>query len=367
LKFALERLYFWFFEKDKSVRFLFSPAKVGSDLSKHPLIQQADVIHLHWVNFGFLSLASLQKLFALNKPIVWTLHDMWTFTGGCHHSRDCNNFQEQCGNCTTFLARPSTVDLSHIGWKTKKSMYQDSNLQIVTCSKWLQQKAQSSSVLENISVNAIPNPIDTDLFRPILKKEARQQLNLPTDKFLILFAAAKITAAGRKGFDYFEEALQLLAQQYPDIDIECMVMGIMDEQLTAHFPFVVHNLGNISDVQKMVNVYSAASVFVTPSLEENLPNTIMESLACGTPVVGFNTGGIPEMIDHLHNGYVSAYRSATDLAQGINWVKNHSDYDLLATNARQKATSNYAEAIVAQQYIELYKLVDGITFDKKTV
>ena len=173
LRFALDRYQFAFYEKNEDVRFIFSQVKIGVDIHNHPLVQQSDIVHLHWINFGFLSLNSLEKLFITNKPIVWTLHDMWVFTGGCHYSRECTNYERNCGNCVQFLKNPSENDLSHQVWERKKKIFSKANLTIVTCSEWLAQKARESSLLEDKTIISIPNPIDTDVFRPIEK-------NIPT-------------------------------------------------------------------------------------------------------------------------------------------------------------------------------------------
>ena len=353
VRFVLERLWFWPYEKSKEVRFQFNLSRFGQDISENQLIKEADVVHLNWINFGFLSINSLQKLFKTKKPIVWTLHDMWAFTGGCHHSGDCENYQQACGNCERFLKNPSPDDLSHQVWKQKMSAFQNANLTVVTCSEWLGNRARKSSLFQNIKVITIPNPIDIDVFRPIVKSEARQKLGLDTHKNYILFAAMRVEAIG-KGFSYFKSALEIYRQSAPE-NTELLVFGQVDEATLQDLPFKVNALGRLTDIEKIVLAYCAASVFVIPSLEENLPNTIMESLACGTPVVGFEVGGIPEMVEHQKNGYVANYKSAEDLATGMNWVLQNTDYEVLCSNSRQKVVENYSEEIVVKQYEELYK------------
>jgi glycosyltransferase involved in cell wall biosynthesis len=355
LRFVAERLIFLPFERSKKIRFAFNPGVVGIDISHHKLIQEADLIHIHWINFGYLSTDSLQKLFALKKPVVWTFHDMWTFTGGCHHSGECDHYQEECGNCK-FIRNSAPSDFSHQRWLAKQKAYQHHPFSAVTCSHWLGNRASQAKLLNGFSINTIPNPIDTDLFRPIPKKEARQKLNLPTDKELILFAAMRVGAAG-KGFSFFQEALELLIQRRPNAydEIELIVFGMAGEKLLEGLPLRTHQLGHISDPEKIVHAYCAGSMFVTPSLEENLPNTIMEAFACGTPAVGFTIGGIPEMIGHQHNGYLANYRSAKSIADGIEWIIENNQDGSVSINARNKALSDYQEAVVAKQYYELYQ------------
>ena len=366
-RFALERLYFRFFEKNKTVRFAFSPANVGIDISQNPLVQAADIIHLHWTNFGFLSLDSLEKLFALNKPIVWTMHDMWAFTGGCHHSGDCENYQMACGNCEQYLKNSAENDLSNQVWQRKSTILSlhrslsevegRGRFKIIACSEWLANRARKSSLLKDFSVKAIPNPLDISLFSPQNKAEARQKLGLPTDKKLILFVAAKVSVIW-KGFSYFQAALEILnAQILDDQAVELIILGESDEETNQNLPFKYHALGRVNDVNKIVLIYSAADVFVTSSIQENLPNTIMEAMACGTPAVGFEVGGIPEMIENRKSGFLAKYKSAESLAEGIRWVLYEASQIELSKNARQKVLDNYSEKVVVEQYLEVYYAV----------
>ena len=373
-RFVRERLYFKFQEKNKEIRFAFSPAISGIDISENPLVQEADIIHLHWINFGFLSLKSLEKLFALNKPIVWTLHDMWAFTGGCHHSGDCENYQVSCGNCIQYLKNPSPNDLSNKVWQRKSAILDRSlrlrsgngqlrlkgNITIIGCSQWLSNRAKKSSLFKDFSVKAIPNPLDTNLFSPKNKVDARIKLGLPIDKKLILFVAAKISVIW-KGFSYFQEALEILKTQHSHHqNIELVILGESDAEIIQKLPFKVYALGRIADVNQIVSIYSAADVFVTSSIQENLPNTIMEAMACGTPAVGFEVGGIPEMIKNQSSGvpptgFLAKYKSAESLAEGMKWVLFDANCDELSKNARQKVVDNYSEKVVLEQYLEVYK------------
>ncbi len=361
-RFVQERLFFKFQEKNKEIRFAFSPANSGIDISVHPLVQEADIIHLHWINFGFLSIKSLKKLFALKKPIVWTLHDMWAFTGGCHHSGDCENYQISCGNCVQYLKNPSPTDLSNKVWQRKNAFFSPTpalpdrvGVSFIACSQWLASRAKKSSLLKDFSVKAIPNPLDINLFSPQNKVDARKKLGLPTDKKLILFVAAKVSVIW-KGFGYFQESLEILKAQYPhNQDIELIILGESDAEAIEKLPFKAHTLGRISDVNKIVSIYSAADVFVTSSIQENLPNTIMEAMACGTPAVGFEVGGIPEMIESYKNGFLAKYKSAESLADGIKWVLFEANNAELSSNARQKVLDNYSEKVVIEQYLEVYR------------
>lgn len=352
--FYAERMYFWRKSASKEVRFSFSPANVGIDISKHPLVQEADILHLHWVNHGFLSPKNIAQLQRLGKPIVWTMHDMWPFTGGCHHSRTCQNYEKDCGSCM-YMARPKVKDISYKVLQQKKNNY-SKELTYVSPSNWLREKASTSPlVLPENNLN-IPNCINIDEFAVKDSTEARIRLGLPLDKKLLLFAAVNISAH-YKGWSYLSESLKQLYKENPGIadELELVILGDNKEDIELAPNYKKHALGYIRDTAKIIDVYNAVDAFVTPSLEENLPNTLMESMACGTACIGFQVGGIPEMIDHKKNGYLARYKDISDLANGIKWTfSGVAHLSALGKEARLKAVEHYAEAVVAKKYIKLY-------------
>ena len=329
--------------------FQVSIANTGFDISGHPLVKSADIIHIHWINQGFLSLNNIKKLVQTGKPIVWTMHDMWISTGICHHSRDCEKYKSGCSDCP-FLLGKTAHDLSYKVFTLKKKL--DLNrITYVGCSGWIANEAKKSALLQNAFITNIPNPIDTTVFKPGDKMDIRQKRRLPINKKLILFASAKLSDV-RKGISYLVEACQYLQQR----NIEIVFLGgKIDDNLLHTILLPEHRLGYLHTPADMASAYAACDVFVTPSLEENLPNTIMEAMACGTPCVGFNTGGIPEMIDHKINGYLAKYQDAKDLADGIEWILFEADYQQLSQNAHRKVIDCYSEEIVAMQYMKLYK------------
>lgn len=331
--------------------FAVSIANSGTDISGHPLIKDADIIHLHWINQGFLSISDLERLIATGKPLVWTLHDLWPATSICHYPDRCEKYQSKCSQCPLQVTNP-IFDLARWTYNRKKQIGL-SKIHFVGCSKWITEMARKSSLLEGASFTTIPNPIDTSVFKPLEKIDSRERFQLPKDKFLLLFAAAKLSDK-RKGAAYLIEACTILKQYYTD-KIEIVLMGNGSEELCQALPFKVNSLGYISDTSTMVAAYSCADLFVIPSLEDNLPNTIMESMACGTPCVGFEIGGIPEMIDHKINGYVANYKNASDLANGIRWVLEYKDRQALSDACVKKVHENYMEEVVAKQYIDLYQ------------
>jgi glycosyltransferase involved in cell wall biosynthesis len=353
-RFVAERMYFLPYERDHSVRFQFSPAAFGATLDFHQAIQQADILHLHWINFGFLSLDGLRALIDLGKPIVWTLHDQWAFTGGCHYSRGCDHFLTHCRQCP-YLKKPGEHDLSYKIFEKKNAVFADANIHFTPPSRWLSDEGIRSKLLRSFPFTIIPYAIDQEIFRPIDRSVANAQIEIPdTDKPRLLFGSANVTDS-RKGFRYFAEALTLLHQQQPHLELEVLIFGKGRSYLFNELPFTVRHLGILTTEDDIVAAYNAADAMIVPSLEDNLPNTVIEALSCGTPVVGFRTGGIPEMIDHQQNGYLAAVESAQQLADGMAFVLNHQHPEMLRHASRQSAELRFSEDVVARQHIELYQ------------
>ena len=351
--FLYERLSFILKERDKSVRFAFSQANAGSDIVDEDDIKNADLLHLHWINGGFLSLDNINSLLKLNKPVVWTLHDMWPFTGGCHYSGDSERFLNECGNCH-FLKHPSPNDISHIGWSKKQAIYNSNpKITFIACSNWMRDMALKSSLLRGNEVITIANPIDVDIFSKQDKTLSRQRWGVPVDARVILFGAANINHT-RKGIYYLIEALHKIRETESDMNqvIQVVMFGKSKDFDFKRIPFPVISLPIINSESDIAEIYSLADVFVLPSLEDNLPNMAMEALSCSTPVVAFDTGGVKDMVDHCENGYLAEYTSSGDLAKGILYVLR--DSGNLALNARAKILENFSYPIIAEKHIQLY-------------
>ncbi len=328
-------------------------AVAGADITRTREFREADVIHLHWVNQGMLSLGSIRKIVKSGKPVVWTMHDLWPATGICHYARGCKRYASSCGQCPLLPGRGHTNDLSAKVFRAKKALYRTAGIHFVTCSKWLERQAKASALFTGQRVTSIPNTIDTHTFRPHDKGEARLRAALPADKRIILFVSQRVTDE-RKGMRYLAEALERLVADHPEMKETTAVAILGGHSDEAGLPLPSYPLGYVDDEKKIVDIYNSADVFVLPSLEDNLPNTIMEAMACGVPCVGFRTGGIPEMIDHQRNGYVAASRNAADLAAGLYWVLREADPAALSREAVHKVTTRYSQQSVAMQYIEVY-------------
>lgn len=335
--------------------FLIDIANAGTDITKTREFKEADVIHLSWINQGMLSLKGIRKILESHKPVVWTMHDLWPASSICHYAHNCRNYEKQCGNCPLLPGNGSSNDLSARIWKKKRKILERNSILFVTCSRWLADKAKKSGLLSGQKVISIPNPIDSRAFTKENREEARLYAGLPEGKKLILFVSQRVTDK-RKGMDYFITAINKMVEAHPEMKENCgiAILGGKAEELADKLPLPSYPLGYVSEEKKIASIYNSVDLFVLPSLEDNLPNTIMEAMACGVPCVGFNTGGIPEMIDHLKNGYVAEYKSSDDLARGIHWVLSEADHQSLSNEAMKKVNQCYSQYAVAMKYIEAY-------------
>ena len=336
------------FYKNKSTT-LFSPAWIFSkNIIEEITALKPDVVHLHWINRGMIRIEDLPKIKA---PIVWSLHDMWAFTGGCHYDEECGGYRSKCGKCKV-LGSKNNNDLStRVLNRKKKSYSRISNLTVVGLSRWLQQCAEESALFKGRRIVNLPNPININIFKPFDKSKARKLWDLPRNKKLVLFGAMNATSDPRKGFNELNAAFQHINRD----DIEFVVFGSSQPLNPPYLGCKTHYVGSLSDDISLVTLYSAVDVMVVPSLQENLSNAMMESLACTTPVVGFDIGGNADLIEHTSNGYLAEPFNTKDLAKGIVWVLDNKKYPELGSNARAKVEQNFDSEIVAEKYINLYQ------------
>lgn len=359
LRFIKERLVFLPWERSKNIRFLFSLANTGEAIEENRLVREADIIHLHWINGGFLSLKSLEALLSLGKPVVWTFHDMWPFTGGCHYALECTEYMHSCGQCP-YLKNPGDYDLSRRIWLKKENLFKSGKFTVITPSKWLRECVHSSSLLKNLDVHVIHNPVDNFIFQAADREQACQRLELDPAKKYILFGAATVKNI-MKGFSFFAEAIKLLSEEVDPDQVEILLFGKTKGNNADPFPLRTRNIAFVRSEETLALLYSVAHLFVIPSIQDNLPNTILESMLCGTPVVGFKTGGIPEMIDHKRNGYLADFKSADDLARGMQWVLSSESYEQLSRETRESAERRYSKQKAVDAHLELYSSVLNIT------
>ena len=318
-------------------------ANTGISITRTQAFREADIIHLHWVCQGMLSLDEMGKIMSSGKRVVWTLHDEWPYLGVCHYRGECR--EKECRRCPVLRG-----SLPYNICKRKHEMYRRWHPTFVGCSQWITEQARLAMPGER--VEHINNCIPAATFHPTDKRQARSELSLPQDKRLLLFCSQKVTDE-RKGITYLVEALKHL-EAIPqggsgEGAFHLLIVGKNSNRIPLPDGIQATYFGTVGE-QMMSKIYNAADVFLTPSLQDNLPNTIAEAMSCGTPCVGFDVGGIPEMIDHKQNGYVARYRDAADLAEGIRYVLAH---DLRAA-AHNQAAAAYSETRVAQEYIKLF-------------
>ncbi|MBN3943676.1 MAG: glycosyltransferase family 4 protein [Nostoc sp.] len=311
-----------------------------------------DIINLHWISGGFMQIETFAKL---KHPLVWTLHDMWGFTGGCHVTGECDRYKVFCGACPQ-LNSGNEWDLSRWVWQRKVKAWKNLNLTLVSPSSWLAECARSSSLFQNLRIEVIPHGLDTRKYRPINQHFAREALNLPQDKKLILFGAIEATSDRNKGFHLLQPALQELSKSGWKDDLEVVIFGASQPENPPDLGFKSHYLGHLHDAISLATVYSAADVMLVPSLQESFGQTASESFACGTPVVAFNSTGLKDIVDHQQNGYLAKPYEVEDFGKGITWVlENEQRLQKLSFYARDKAEQEFTLELQARRYSALFQ------------
>lgn len=321
---------------------LYSPSWLGfSKISKQINKINPDIVHLHWICGAMMTIEDIAKI---NAPIVWSLHDMWAFTDGFHY---CDEYEKKSINTKikkNFLRR-------RVFTRKHKTYLKKKDITIVGLSKWINDCSKSSFLLGDKEHFNIPNPINTNMFKPINKDQARKLYNLPKNKKIILYGAMSATSDVRKGYKEFIDAVNKIDSD----EIEFALFGASQSKNLHDVDKKINFLGNLDNDTSLANLYSAVDLLVVPSLQENLSNVIMESLACENPVVAFDIGGNSDMIDHMHNGYLAQPFDTNDLAHGINWILNNKKIDEIKKNARKKVEKEFNSYHVAERYVTLYK------------
>lgn len=337
---------------------MFSPQWFPDVLGQQIRQLRPDILQLHWVCNGFLRVETLRSL---DLPIVWTLHDMWPLTGGCHYSQDCQRYQQECGTCPQLGSRRFN-DLSHSIYRRKIKSWERLDLTLVSPSHWLAECAGASTLFKDRRVVVIPHGLNLEVYHPVDQRLARQLLNLPQDRQIVLFGASPGTIEDpRKGLQFLQPALQQLSQGW-QTKLALAIFGGSEVAKVPDFGFPIFHLGKFSDEIALSLVYSAADVMVVPSTQEAFGQTASEALACGTPVVAFKATGLKDVVIHQEDGYLAQPFEIKDLAQGIAWVlEDEARLQQLSRNAREQAVQAFSLELQAQQYVSLYKQALGET------
>lgn len=325
---------------------IFNLGLSGFDITGTTQYREADLIHLHWIT----NMVNLRTLHKLDKPVVWTLRDMWPLTGGCHYAMDCERYRVGCGQCPQ-LASQREHDLSRrVAEKKKRSLPR--NLRVVGISHWLSQCAQQSRVFGETAVQTITNNIDTEQFFPVDQAVARMALKLPANRKIILIGAQQLSDF-YKGFDLFVAALRRLDNQ----DLHVLTFGRASSQELDAMGVDYTQLGFLSDAVSLRLAYSAADVFVAPSRMDAFGKTLGEAMACGTPAVCFDATGPKDVVVHQKTGYKAEPFSPESLAEGMQWVLNRpaAEREALRQQASEHARNTFAPALIAAQYRKLYQ------------
>ncbi|MCH7376418.1 glycosyltransferase [Aeromonas sp. MR19] len=309
-----------------------------------------DVVNLHWLGGEMLSVGEIGRI---SQPVVWTLHDMWAFSGAEHYDDDKPSERYRMGySRDSRHQQHSGLDLDRWTFRRKQKAWAGKSFQIVTPSNWLADCVRQSSLFAGLPVSVISNCIDHNLYRPLPRELAREALGLPQGKQLLLFGAMSSTSDPRKGYHLLIPALQQLSAEGKAKQIELVVFGASRgdaEQVTG---IKTHYMGRLHDDISLCLLYNAADLFVAPSLQDNLPNTLVESLACGTPCVSFNIGGMADLISSYDMGLILNVVSAESLAEGI-YTMLELKYD--KTTIVENSIQRRNEDVIVQKYSGLYK------------
>lgn len=341
--------------REFSVQWL--PRRVASRVHK----AKPDILHLHWTCFGFVPVTAIPRL---ARPVIWTLHDMWPFTGGCHYSGDCMRYTADCGACPHLSSRHEQ-DLSRLIWRRKKHAWSGTRFTAIATSNWMAEQARRSALLGAADTRVIPVGLDTGVFRPLPKHEARHRLGLAPDVQVILYGAISATSDPRKGYKELSDALEQIANSVSEPRPMLLVFGASAPPAGQDLPLPAHFLGPIHDDSMLAAVYSAADVMVVPSRSEAFGQTALEAMACGTPVAAFATGGLLDIVEHKVTGYLAAPCDTVELAYGIRYLLDarspDGNEDPLSAAARQRVMRLFDIDKVAATTKDLY---DSLMIDR---
>ncbi len=357
LGFLWERVVIWIANGlSRKNLFTVSTACAGVDITQTNEYREADVIHLHWINQGMLSLGGIRKIISGGKPVVWTMHDMWPATSVCHYSHGCEKFHGEC-SCCPFLRFPGKNDLAAVIHRRKKRVMSAGKVHFVAVSRWLADMARSASLMRGHDVTVIPNVLSLSHFRMSDRLDSRSMLSIRA-RHVVIFGAARIDIP-IKGFGYLKSALAYMTTRmgYSPDDLHLILFGsVRSSEALDGIPVPYTHMGHVTDEETLSQLYSASDVLVSSSLYETFGQTIIEAMACGCTPVSFDNSGQTDIIRHKQNGYLARHMSVEDLAAGIDWALRTS---LPRRDLRKDVMCRYSESTVAGKYIQLYNSISG--------
>lgn len=337
-----------------SMQSLFYPSSFA--VTGHPWFKEADIVQIYNTHGNYFSHTAL-PLLSRYKPIVWRLSDMWPVTGHCGYSYDCEKWKKICGECPYIEEYPPLIrDRTAFLWKIKKRTADKiRDMAIVAPSKWIKHVAEESPVLKRFHSSYIPNGIDLQRFKPQEAAGARKSFGISANEKVVLFVSEHIDKDKRKGGDYLVRALSSLDEKIRR-DMVLLMIGENDSGPGESLPFRVIKAGYINNDETLVRLYSASDIMALPTLAENLPNTVLESMACGTPVIGFNTGGVSDIISDMNTGYLARLKDEGDLAEGIRLLLTDPGLlNKMKNNCRQLIEDEFTEDKETQSFRDLYE------------
>lgn len=337
-----------------SLQYLFLPSSWA--ILRHPWFRTADLVQLYNTHGGYFS-HSVLGVASRRKPFVWRLSDMWPLTGHCCYSYECDRWKTGCGACPLLSDEPALrEDRTALLWRAKQRIYADANVTLVAPSRWIAGLAAQSPLVKHWPVEIIPNGLNLTVFRPIRQAAAREVLGLPQDEALILFSSVE-TKAYRKGGTFVAEAVHALKGK-TRLPFRLLVVGNRASEWEKVVDAPVTAIDAVKDDHLLATVYSAADVFLHPALADNLPNGVLESLACGTPVVAFDVGGVGEAVRPMETGYLARHKDAQDLAVGLQRLLDDDDLRRrLGLRGRAVAEAEYDMELQTQRFEALYQRV----------
>jgi glycosyltransferase involved in cell wall biosynthesis len=314
-----------------------------------------DILCMNWVNDDFLSVKEIGRFKA---PVVWVFHDLWAVTGGCHYPGDCNGFKTGCGNCPK-LKYSHSQDWSRHLWIKKYKNWSDKDITILCPSNWMAQKVKESKLFGHNRIEVCPYSIETEIFKPMDSTAFRESLGIKPHQKVLLFGAVNSMHDTRKGAHLLVEALKKLSKRVPSDDLVFLVFGAKESPALESVPFKVINLGFVREKEDLARYYAASTAFVLPSLEDNLPNTVLESLGCGTPVVAFNIGGISDMIDDQSNGFLVDKIDTSLLADSLERMVTmpENQYLQMKEAARRKIEEKFSRKVVGNKLNQIFQSI----------